>query len=141
VKPFRLLAAALVLSGCASGGSLGPKVPAPGIDRQPAGAAVECGALAESLERWRQRLGLRDWGVSFHCEPPPGEAENIVGMIQPFFEERTAEVWIRPDVLEPENVVVHELLHLIFGQSCYDSGELIEEQQLRVLVRLLLAAN
>ena len=110
--------------------------------------------LTTLMKRWQKRLRLQDWKIKVklasadqiereHGEPAYGICDDIV-------EARSAVIWIcknppADDVSmggrqDPENTLVHELLHLHFAPfgNKHPEDELAHEQAIEAITEALL---
>ncbi len=109
-------------------------------------------ALAQVLERWQERLKLRDWHITIrfatYADMDNGDAQ---GLCQCDEEQRQARIrilhpdhypsdsWLPQDI---EATVVHELLHVLlepFGWPASRRGQIGAEQALNALSSTLVS--
>lgn len=109
------------------------------MDTAPLPAA--CAEVGGYLATWQARLELRDWTVGYSCLPDPEFGEEAEGTTTASQEERTALVHIHPKAPDQEEVAAHELLHIMLGFVRAADSDLVEEQAVRTLTRLLIAGK
>jgi len=101
---------------------------------------------------WRDKLGLRDWHLDVEYFDPNEDSEKM-GSCEPDYAHRTAKVRLLAattpmaqqawDKHAPEEVIVHELLHIHFGtfgvglNGHYSPGKLSKAVQAESVINAL----
>lgn len=97
--------------------------------------------LEKLLRHWQKRLYLQDWEIDVEVVPR-SKMPDQVGELEYVLEFRDATIKVRSDVDDPEQVIVHELLHCWTRQiRAARSADLIEEQALEAIGSALLPAK
>lgn len=94
--------------------------------------------LERLMYEWQAVLSLRDWEIDLVLEQDEDEPDAH-GTVDYDINERTATIHVRPRVKDPELVLVHELLHLIFAPFTADLTSIYEEQAIESLSKALVA--
>lgn len=107
----------------------------------PAPLTLACTELGEYLSSWQRRLELRDWTVGYFCRPDPDLGDEAEGTTSVYQEERVVAIYIHPAAPDQEEVAAHELVHVLLGFVREADSDLVEEQAVRTLTRLLIAGK
>lgn len=95
---------------------------------------MKCTRAAVALDGWQERLKVQDWSIELICGP----YENLpgsFGITEILPAPRMARMWINIELdMDPESVVIHELLHLVMQRIDSRRGE---EQTVWMLGQLL----
>lgn len=86
-------------------------------------------------KEWQRRLALSDWRIRLVVGTDPKQPETE-GDVEYDAEERVATIRITPGGEEPERVLIHELMHLIFELA--NSSQTGEEQQANAVSRAMI---
>ncbi len=132
-----MLAEAIVALSITAVPALSPTI----VPLETAPISPACASAGDYLTAWQTQLELRDWTIGYYCRPDPelgDEAEGTASMSQ---EERAALVYIHPTAPDQEEVAAHELVHILLGFVRAADSDLVEEQAVRTLTRLLVAGK
>lgn len=100
-----------------------------------------CAAVGGYLTAWQERLELRDWTVGYYCRPDPDLGDEAEGTASLSQEERATLIYVHPSAPDQEEVAAHELVHVLLGFIRAADSQLVEEQAVRTLTRLLIAGK
>lgn len=95
---------------------------------------IRCARAGVHLDIWQQRLKLSDWDIELSCQPF-SNMPGAYGVTEWKVEQRRAKIWVnaQTDKKDPEEVVIHELLHLVIGEMKAADSAMIEEQTVWLL--------
>ena len=96
--------------------------------------------LDKSLEKWQKALRLQDWEIHVYCAMPPVVKDTNVGLSGTIVEQRKAFVFINPSPSMKEDrdeVVLHELLHILVANDETKHDKTTQEQTVLVLSDLV----
>ena len=105
---------------------------------EPADLKAKCVRAVLALEKWQERLKVQNWDINLTCGPferMPG----ALGITEMNVATRGAHMWI--NILadrDPEEIVIHELLHLVTKGIDSERGE---EQTVWMLGNLMYDAR
>ena len=90
---------------------------------------IRCLRTGVHLDIWQSRLKLNDWDIQLSCASY-SRIPIALGVTEWMPEERRARMWINTesDKKDPEEVVIHELIHLVIGETRVANSVLIDEQ-------------
>lgn len=135
-----LLAVCIASTGPLYGDEAGKKYAyAAGLVEDAAGK-MHCMRAAAAMEKWQAKLKIQDWELSLSCSVPREFADvpGFHGATRMNTTARKAEVYVNPlSPRDPEEIVIHELLHIVQRVVVESSSALAEEQAVWMLSMLL----
>lgn len=112
-------------------------------EREPQASVVECAGqdLPGLLKKWQTRLRLQDWEIEIECGMTPELWKTNYGVSATNVAARKSKILVHPlikDAALVNEVVLHELLHVMLFNVKEARSESVDEQVVQALSAALI---
>jgi len=99
-----------------------------------------CDQADPLVTKWKNKLGIENYQVELRCAAGTDYDPNLLGGAMVYPETRIVDFYINPRLKpdEIEEVVLHEMLHVLLIHTIKADSNMIHEQSVRTLTKVIM---